>query len=377
MDFSFSKSEKLLQKSARDFLEKECIDIARDVEDTMEGYCPKTWHKMAELGWMGIGIPSEFGGLGGDFSEIVILLEEMGRVLLPGPFIPSVVCSGQAILQHGSEAQKKEILPDLAAGKLVIVPAIIKPEAAVGMVPVDDSIKKDKNNFVLRGTRLFVPFAHMADRFIFSMESAEGPVLFMVDAKNPAIKSTILNSTGSEKFCEVVFENITVNEENILGGYENGENILKTIAESGSIAHCSYILGVVEKILEKTVEYAKKRTQFQRPIASFQVIAHQLADMALQIEQVKYLTYHAGWKISSGLPYVQEISMAKARASDAARDISLYGVKIHGGLGLIDEYDMQLYFRKAKAHEIAFGDADFHREIVADEIGLSSSSIHS
>ena len=371
MDFSLSQSQELLQKSARDFLEKECKDNAREMEKTNEGYSPKIWKKMADLGWMGLGIPSEYGGMDGDILELVILIEEMGRILLPGPFIPTVVVSATSILDHGTEDQKKDLLPGLVDGKLVIVPAVIEPDSSAGKPDIEDRVEEENGNFVLSGIRLFAPYAHMADRFIFKANHPEGDAtMILVDAKSQGVTCTVLDSIASDKLCEVILDKVVVPKENILGNIGKGDAVLRQIEALGAISHSAYLLGLLEEVLDMTVEHAKGRVQFGKPIGSFQAIQHQAANMAIDVDQTRNFTYFAGSLMSQGLPVDKEIAMAKARASDASRRVCLLGVKIHGGVGIIDEYDMQLYFRRAKAHEQAYGDGRYHREIVAREIGL-------
>lgn len=366
MDFSFSKEEVLLQKSVRDFLEKECKDIARESEETGEGYSKAIWERMAELGWMGIGFPDEYGGMGGSFLELVILLEEMGRVLLPGPFIQCVICSGLVILEYGSEAQKKEYLPGLVEGRILTVPALETPSSYAGEPAISESLEIKNGNFILSGTRLFVPFAHMANGFLVRTRgNNDQEMLLFVESKSPGIKIRVLDSIDSGRWCELVMDKVKVPVDNIIGKADAGEKAVKRSKNLGAISHAAFILGMLEKVLDMTTRYAKERMQFERPIGSFQAIKHQIADMSIYVEQVKYLTYHAVWKISQHMPADMEISMAKARASDASRRVCLLGVKIHGGIGIIDEYDLQLYFRRAKANELAFGDGDYHREMVA------------
>jgi alkylation response protein AidB-like acyl-CoA dehydrogenase len=370
MDFSFSKSEKLLQKSARDFLTKECADTAREAEKTDESYLFNIWNKIVDLGWTGIGIPEEYGGMGGDVIETAILIEEMGRALLPAPLIPSVACSASALCEHGSDDQKKTFLPKIADGKAIIVPALIRNEPYAGVPSLQENISKKGDDLVFSGTRLFVPYAHMANWIITWADTEPGTTCFIIEKTAPGITCTPMDTTGSEKLFEVTFDHVHIQHTHIIGKTGHGGAVLKTLNELGALSHSAYLLGIIEKILDITAAYAKQRHQFGRPIGSFQAICHQLADMALQVEQVKYLTYLAYSKLSGQQACTNLISMAKARASDAARFISLFGVKIHGGIGIIDEYDMQLYFRNAKVHELAFGDADFHREVVAKNIGL-------
>ena len=370
MDFNLTEEQGAIQKAAREFLEKEAKDLVREVEETHEGYSLELWRKMADLGWMGISFPDEYGGSRGDFMDLILVLEEMGRALVPGPFISSMVCSGHTLLKYGSEAQKKEFLPKLTSGKFVMAPALIEPNSSTAQGIVRDQVVMEKGDYVLSGTRLFVHYAHLADWFIYRAETNKGNTLFVVNAKSLGVNYSLLRTIAPDRQCEVVFDKVRVPMTNILGEVGKGEEIVSKINEWGALSQCGFILGLLEQVLKMSVEYVKKREQFGKLIGSFQIIQHQCADMATDIDEVKFLTYQAAWKLREQLPATKDISMAKARASDACRRVSLLGTKIHGGIGIIVDYDMQLFFRRAKAAELAFGDADFHREIVAQELGL-------
>jgi len=370
MNFSLDKEQAAIQNAVREFLAKEAKNLAREAEEIEEGYSRELWQKMADLGWMGVSFPEEYGGSEGDFLDLVLILEEMGKVLVPGPFIPSVICSGHVILKYGSEVQRREFLPKLTNGSLVVIPALIKPVAYGTEGSIKEQVDVKDGDYILSGMRLFVPYAHLAGWFIYRAMSDKGNTLFLVDAKSPGVSYTVFDTIASDRQGEVVLENVKVPKANVLGKEGEGEKILREINEWGAVSHCGYILGLLEQVLKMSVEYAKQRVQFEKPIGSFQVIQHQCADMATDIDEVKFLTYQAAWTLSKKLSAAKEISMAKAQASDACRRVSLLGVKIHGGLGIIIDQDMQLYFRRAKAAELAFGDGDFHREIVAQQLGL-------
>jgi alkylation response protein AidB-like acyl-CoA dehydrogenase len=370
MDFGLTEEEEAIQKAVREFLTKEAKGIAREAEETEEGYSTVLWQKMVDLGWMGVSFPEEFGGSGGNFIDLVVLLEEMGRALVPGPFIPAIVCSGHAILKYGNEIQKREFLTKLIKGKHLIAPAIIEPVSSTGEDIIKDKVQVKAKDYILTGRRLFVPYAHLADWVIYGAETHEGRTLFLVDAKSPGVHCTSLKTIASDKQCEVVLDGVRVPEKNILGERGRGEEIIREINGVGALSQSGFILGLLDQVLRMTVEYAKKREQFGRPIGSFQVIQHQCADMATDIDEVRFLTYQAAWELSEQIPASKGISMAKARASDASRRVCLLGIKIHGGIGIVVDYDMQLYFRKAKAAELAFGDGDCHREIIAQQLGL-------
>lgn len=370
MNFNLTEEQAAIQNAAREFLEKEAKDLAREVEGTEEGYSCELWWKMADLGWMGISFPEEYGGSGGDFVDLILVLEEMGRALVPGPFIPSTVCSGHALLKYGSEAQKRELLPGLTGGKVIMTPALTRPESFETQCSVKERVKVEKGDYVLSGTRLFVQFGHLTDWFIYGAETDKGSALFLVNTKSPGVNCNLLKTIASDRQCEVVFDKVRVPKTNVLGEIGKGEEIVDKINEWGALSQCGFILGLLQQVLRMSVEYAKKREQFGKLIGSFQVIQHQCADMATDIDEVKFLSYQAAWKLSEQPPATKEISMAKARASDASRRVSLLGTKIHGGIGIIVDYDMQLFFRRAKGAELAFGDGDFHRELLAKQLGL-------
>jgi alkylation response protein AidB-like acyl-CoA dehydrogenase len=369
MDFAFSKSEKLLIDSAREFLEKEAEGLARQVEETGEGYSPELWRKMADLGWMGIMLPEEYGGFAGDFLELILILEKIGRALVPGPFISTMI-SGYSVLQYGTEAQRNELLPKLAQGELILSSAFIEPDSTKGEVKIKEQIKLKNGDYILSGTRLFVPYAHLADWFVYKTKTDTGTILFLVNAKSTGVDCKPLKTIASDMQCEVSLDKVKVPQTNILGKKEQGKQIASEIEEWGSLCQSAFILGILEKVLEITVKHAKERKQFGRPIGSFQAIQHQCADMATEVDKVKFLVYQAAWRLSEQISATKDISMAKAKASDASRSVCLFGIKIHGGIGISEEHDMQLYFRMAKAAEIAFGNGDFHKEIVSKELGL-------
>lgn len=362
MDLGFSESQEMLWKTARGFLAKQCpTSLVRKLEESEEGYSLELWQRMAELGWVGLIFPEEYGGGGGEFLDLVLIVEEIGRVLVPGPFISTLV-SGLAIREYGTQVQKKELLPKIASGNVTIAPAFIEP------TPSKAKVKTKKQGYLLSGLKLFVPYAHIANWFLYNAETDNGETMFLVNAKSTGINISPLATLASDKQCEVMLDKVEVLS--ILGHEGEGKEIRERMVEWGALLQCAFILGGLKRVLEMTVDYAKERMQFSKPIATFQAIQHECADMFTDVDSVKYLVYQAACKLSKTNRATKEISMAKARASDASRRVCLLGIKIHGGIGLTRDYDLQLYFRRAKAAELAFGDGDFHREIVAKEMGL-------
>ncbi len=371
MDFDFSESQKILLNTARDFLNQEAKNYAREIEKTEEGHSPELWARMADLGWMGLIFPEKYGGTEGSFLDLTLLLEEMGKAIIPGPFIPSLA-SGLSILHFGSEEQKEKYLPRLTEGKLLLAPALIKPVVVGNESPLirDERLIERNGTFQLHGTRLFVPYAHSADCFLYQAHTDGGKTFFLIQSDEHGVKTSSLKTMASDRQGEVVLDGVEVREAAILGQKNKGNEVANRLEEWGALFNCAFILGMLERVLFMAVDHAKQREQFGKLIGSLQAIQHQFADMVTDVDKVKFLTYQAAWKLDEHLEATKEIAMAKAYASDASRKVCLLGIKIHGGIGITEEHDMQLYFRMSKAAEVAFGDGDYHREMVAQLLGL-------
>jgi len=376
LDYEYSEEQLILKKVARDFLEKECPkSLIREMEESETGHSPELWRKMAELGWMGLIFPEEYDGMGGDFLDLVILLEEMGKALLPAPFLSTVVCGGLPILENGTDKQKKEFLPKIANGEMIMSFAIAEASGNYDPSGIHLRAMYAEDDYVLFGMKLFVPDAQVADYLLCVTRSDEGEnveneiTLFLVDSKSIGLNYEPLKTIGFEKQYEVAFQGVRLSPDNILGELNQGWPITKRILDQAAIAECGVILGGAQQVIDMSVAYSKERVQFGQPIGKFQVIQHKCADMSIDLESTRYMTYLAASKLSKGLPYCVEASVAKACASDAYKRICVHGQQIHGGVGLTTEHDMQLYFRRSKMAEFAFGDAVFHRELIAQKMG--------
>lgn len=377
MDLGWNEEQEMLRKTARDFLAKECPPtLVRTVEEDEKGYSPDLYQKMVELGWVGLVFPEKYGGGDGEFLDLIALLEEMGRFLVPDTFLTTVVHCGLPILFVGNEEQKQKFLPQIAAGKIILALALTEPSATYDPAGITIRAVAEKDDYVINGTKLFVANAHIADYFLCAVRTKEtakkedGITLFLVNSKTPGISSTLLKTIASDRQCEVNFQNVRVPKNNILGELDKGWVALSKALEKAAIAECAIMLGGAQQVLEMTVNYAKERIQFDRPIGSFQAIQHKCANMLIDIDGAKYITYQAAWKSSEGLDCAREVSMAKAWVSEAYQRVCIEAHQIHGGIGFTKEHDLQLYFRRAKKSELAFGDATFHRELVARNLGL-------
>jgi alkylation response protein AidB-like acyl-CoA dehydrogenase len=377
MDLGFSEEQEMLRKTARDFLQTECpTTLVKEMADDEKGYTSELWSKMAELGWMGLALPEEYDGMGMSFLDLSVLLEEMGRACLPGPFFSTVVLGGFTIIEAGNEEQKKDLLPKIANGEVILAMALTEPSASYDPASVTVQAVADKDDYVINGTKLFVENAHIADYMVCVTRTKDGSsaedgiTLFLVDGKSPGISTTVLKTIAGDKQCEVIFDKVRVPKKNMLGGLDKGWPVVAKMLEMAAVAKCAEMVGGAQAALDMSVAYAKERIQFGRPIGSFQAIQHHCANMVTDVDGSRFITYQAAWKVSEGLPATMEVSMAKAWVSEAYRRVTQLGHQIHGGIGFCMDHDMPLYFKEAKAAESTFGNADWHREIVAQQLGL-------
>ncbi len=374
MDLGLSEEQELLKNFARDFLEKECPEKhVREMEEDEQGYSPELWKKMAEQGWQGLIIPDQYGGSGMGYIDLIILIEEFGRALVPGPFIPTAVGGAIALLEGASDEQKQQYLPKIASGEQIWTLAFTEPTARFDAEGVELQAKAEGDSFVLNGTKLFIHDAHVSDymtvvaRTKKGKNSEDGVTLFIVDSKSAGISVTQLQTIAADKQCEVKFENVKVPAANVLGAVDKGWPVLHRIARKATVIECAYLVGLAQKDFEISVQYAKDRIQFGRPIGSFQAIQHKAADMVTDVDGARFIMYKAAWSVAEDTPEADmDVHMAKAWCSEAARRVVAHGQQIHGGIGFTKEYIIQLYFRRQKAAELAWGDADYHRELVAE-----------
>ncbi len=377
MDFGFTQEQEMLRTSARDFLTTECPpELVKELAEDEKGYKPEMWAKMAELGWQGLAIPEQYDGMGMTFLDLSVLLEEMGRAVCPGPFFSTVVLAGFAILEAGSEAQKKEYLSKIAGGKAIATLAITEPSASYDAAAITVEAKADGDNYIINGTKLFVDNASNADFMVVAARTRQGKkaedgiTLFVIDGKAPGITTTPLNTIAGTKECEVTFDEVKVSKDSVLGEVDRGWPVIDRVLEKAAAAKCAEMVGGMQAALDMSVAYAKERVQFGKPIGSFQAIQHHCANMLIDVEGSRFITYQAAWKLSEGMEATMEVSMAKAWVSEAYRRVARLGHQIHGGIGFCMDHNMPLYFKHSKEAESLFGTADWHREKVAQELGL-------
>ena len=376
MDLSFTEEQEMLRKATRDFLAEEFPKtLVRKMEEDPIGFQPDIWKKLAELGWLGLIIPEEYGGSGSSFMDLFVLLEEMGRACLVAPFFSTTICTF-LLLDIGSDDQKKTFLPKIANGELIFALALTEPSASYDASGITTKALPNKDGYVIDGTKLFVHDAHVADYLLCVTKTdpasspEKGITIFIVDAKNPGIKITALPTIADDKQNELTFENVKVPAENMLGELNEGWPAIGKLLERAAIAKCAEMIGGADWTIENSVAYANERVQYGRPIGSFQAIQHYLAEMWTEISHAKRLVYYAVSLIDEGLACTKEVAMAKALMSEVYLRCTHFGVRVHGGIGTTRDHDMGLYYRRARQAACLFGDAEFWREKVACELGL-------
>ena len=377
MDLDFTEEQDMLRNSARDFLSTECDKaMVRTIEESEEGYSAEIWGKMAELGWQGLMIPEQYDGMGMGYFDLVVVFEEIGRNILPSPYFATAVLGSPPIVEAGSEELKKEILPRVATGEAILTMALTEPSAGYTADCVELEAEDRGDSFVLNGTKLFVEFASASDYMVVVARTGsggdpeDGITMLLVESNSPGIKIDAFDTTGTDKQCEVVFDNVSVPKSNVIGEVNKGWPIVVKTLKMATMTKCAEMIGGMQAVLDMSVAYAKERVQYGRPIGSYQAIQHMLADMFIRTYTSKNIVYEAAWMVSEGLECADKVSIAKAWCNEAYKKVSEDGVEVHGAIGTSRDHDMGLYYRRSMAADPTFGNTEDHREVVARSLGL-------
>jgi alkylation response protein AidB-like acyl-CoA dehydrogenase len=277
----------------------------------------------------------------------------------------------------GTDEQKKEFLPKLCKGDLLATLALTEADASFDPSAVTLKAIPDNDSFILSGSKLFVPDAHIADLLICvartspAGEPDQGITVFLVNGKSPGLERNLLTTVDGSKQCEVIFKEARVSKNAVLGEADAGWEAIERILALAAVAKCAEMLGGAQRVLAMAIQYSKERQQFGRFIGTFQAIQHHCANMATDVDGMRLTTYQAAWMLSESLPCKKEVSIAKAWASDAFKRVTCLGVRVHGGVGFMEDHDVSIFYRKARTDEFSFGDADFHRNIVSQELQIT------
>ena len=371
MNFAFSDEQEELRKVVRQFLEKKSPEAAvREQMDTEQGYDTAVWSQMAEqLGLQGLAIPEEYGGSGFGYIELIVVLEEMGRSLLCAPYFSTVALAANTLLHSGDEEAKKAHLPGIAAGETIATVAFTEANGKWDESGIATTATKGGDGYTLSGEKMFVLDGHTAGTIIVAAKADAGTSLFVVAGDASGLTREALPTMDqTRKQARLTFD---ATPATLLGTEGEGWTVLEQVLDLAAVALAAEQVGGAQYVLEMAVQYAKDRVQFGRPIGSFQAIKHKCADMLLEVESAKSAAYYAGWcaaEMNDELPSVA--SLAKSYCSEAYFHTTAENIQIHGGIGFTWEHPAHLYFKRAKSSELLFGDPTYHRELLAQRIGI-------
>ena len=375
MEMGLTEIQQMLKSSAQEVLARECpTTLVREMEEDERGYPDELWRQMSSLGWTGVPFPEVYGGTGGDFLDLAVLLEEIGRSLAPSPYFSTVVLGGLTVLDAGTDAQKDDLLSRVCDGSGLMTLALTEASASFEAWGVETTATAEGNGYALNGTKLFVPDAHVADVMIVAARTAQGGnpengiTLFLVPARMEGLEVAAIRTIGSERQFEVSLNNVRLPESAVLGEVNGGWPIAQRALQRAIAGQCILMLGGATAVLDMTVEYVKQRTQFGRAVGSFQAVQHHCAQMATDVEGCSGVAYQAAWMLAEGLPAQREISIAKAWVSQAYRRVCATAHQCHGAIGFTKEHDLQLYTRRAKVQELGYGDSNYHKELAMASI---------
>ncbi len=368
MDFAFSEEQEFLRQTAREWLENKCPSSrVRELMETPEGFDRAQWGELAGLGWHAMAIPEEYGGAGYGFLEVAVLLEEMGRALLPAPFLSTVVLAANAILLMGSEGQKVALLPGIAAGETVAAVAVGEASGLWDGTQIAATATRDGEEWALTGVKEYVIDGHTADLLLVAARADDGLGLFAVRSGAAGLTTEAVPTMDlTRKLATVTLDGVAAER---LGG--DATATVEKLVSVASVALGIEGVGGAQKVLEDSVQYAKDRVQFGRPIGSFQAIKHKCADMLVAVESSKSAAYYGAWCVAEDndeLPLVAPL--VKSYCTEAYFQCAAENIQIHGGIGFTWEHDAHLYFKRAKSNELMFGDPAHHRAVLADRLGL-------
>jgi len=371
VNFAFSEEQEELRKAVRRFLEDKSPETeVRRLMETVEGYDPAVWKQMGEqLGLQGLAIPEEYGGSGYSAVELTVVFEEMGRALLTAPYFSTVALAANLLLASGDEAAKADYLPGLASGATIAAVALAEESGRWDEAGITLPASPAGDGWTLTGEKMYVLDGHVADLLLVVARTGAGVSVFAVDKGAPGLTATPLSTMDqTRKQARLVFE---ATPARLVGTAGAGWTAVSSMLDKAVVALAAEQVGGAQKVLEMAVDYAKNRIQFGRPIGSFQAIKHKCADMLLEVESAKSAAYYAGWAAAEDneeLPVVA--SLAKSYCSEAYFHAAAENIQIHGGIGFTWEHPAHLYFKRAKSSELLFGDPTYHRELLAQRIGI-------
>jgi alkylation response protein AidB-like acyl-CoA dehydrogenase len=372
MDFDFTEDQVLLRNLVREFLTEQCpVSHVRKMMDDATGYDPAIYRHFMQLGVLPF--PEQYGGGGLGMVEQAIVLEEMGRIPYPGPYFATVLLAGTAITHSGDENAMARYLPDVSRGDLTMTVAFLEDDIDWGPNAISLSATKEGDGYVLNGEKRFVPWGHVADVILVAARTgesgADGISLIAVPkgANGLSAASTPMLDLTS-KTATLRLDNVRVPADSLVGPEGGAWPAIEAMLRYAAVGAAAEQLGASRKSLEMSTDYAKVRKQFGQYIGQFQAVKHMLAEMLEQVENAHAAVYYAAWALDAGAPdTVMAVSVAKSSVNEASKKVCGDAIQVHGGIGYTWEYDLHLYFKRAKYFEPLYGDTAYHRERVLEE----------
>jgi len=375
MDINLTDEQQMLVDSAREFLRDTCpLAAVRQWEKLPNRYPPDLWIRMAEMGWTGALYPEAYGGMGLKNLDMTLLMREMGRVALPSPIVSTVLLAGRAVLEGGTEEQKRVLLPGIVAGERLVAFAFTEASAQPDAATVKTTARAEKGGYILNGTKHFVEYAEQAGLMLVvartreSAEPAHGLTMFLVEAKARGVRHVPVQTLALQPQARVVLENVRVGATDIIGQVDQAWPVLDSVIQAATAIVCGYMTGIAEGAHELAVSYSKERVQYGQPIGAFQAIQNYLATTWAKNVMGEYLSYYAAWLIDQGLPSREAVSTAKAFVGYSAVESTQLATQLHGGLGATVDARTTPFLRWAKQLQQTLGNSQYHERIVAAEI---------
>jgi alkylation response protein AidB-like acyl-CoA dehydrogenase len=368
MDFGFSEEQEQLRSAVRDYFARELpITFARAMLDHDIGFTADAWRSLSDLGWLGLAVPEDLGGSGLGLLDLTLALEEAGSVALPGAYDSTVSLSLPLLLAAADHSQRRAFVPEAASGRRRVATAIAERRARWSLDAIETVAVREGSGFTITGSKFFVPDAGEADTLLVACRLDDGVGYFILPTEVPGLAISPMDTVDrTRRLFVAAFEGVRLEAACLLGGRAYPSSHLDTVVDRAKVALAAGMVGAADRALAMTVEYVGIRKQFDRALATFQVIQHRCADMKVAVEHARSLVYYAAWALDTDAPDARlAAAMAKAFASDACPRVAADAVQLHGGIGFTWEHDLHIYFKRLKADEQTYGDATANRELVA------------
>jgi len=368
MDFHLNDVQKEFKQTARKFFKEKCgLEELRAFENNPHHYSEKLYNELVELGFVGLIVPEQYGGFGGDFLDLAIVMEEAGWALFQGPFLSTIVSGVMPVLTHGTEQQKEGLLPAIASGEQKVSYAIAEPHAHHKLEHLTFEAVPNGDHYVLNGTKLFVPFAQSVEKLLVvartnqsAVGSVEGLTVFLVDTSTAGIEVKAIPTISADGLCEVQFNHVEVSAAHIIGKLDEGYCVANDMLTYATALKSIEMTGVLSRAVDITADYVKERQQFNVPIGSFQSVQHRMSDMLTIVEGGRLAAFHAFSRLIEGKDANTEVAIAKAWLSQEGQKVVTGAHQLHGGMGIDYDYPLQFCFRRFKGQQLEFGSSEVH-----------------